>query len=211
MSVASEYILYLECDDQKGKFMDFESKWVALAITGDLKALTAIVKEYSPRIYNLAFRYMRNKEDAEDVLQESFMKMIHKINTYKGNSSLYSWLYRITTNTALEKLRKKHPEQFLLDMDTVDYGSHGSSSLVELPHYDKKDIMAVDFQAELNSLLNELNAKLRIVFILRDIEGNSVSETAQILNLSESNVKVRLMRARMFLKERLSANYLERV
>jgi RNA polymerase sigma-70 factor (ECF subfamily) len=124
---------------------------------------------------------------------------------------LYSWLYRITTNTALEKLRKKHPEQFLLDVDTVDYGSHGSSSLVELPHYDKKDIMAVDFQAELNSLLNELNAKLRIVFILRDIEGNSVSETAQILNLSESNVKVRLMRARMFLKEKLSVNYLERV
>lgn len=191
--------------------MDFESKWVALAISGDRKALTAIVEEYSPQIYNLAFRYMRNKEDAEDVLQESFLKMINKINAFQRKSSLYSWLYRITTNTALEKLRKKHPEQFLLDVDKVDYESHGTGSLIELPHFDKKDIMADDFQAELNSLLSELNAKLRIIFILRDIEGNSVKETAKILNLSESNVKVRLMRARMFLKEKLSASYLERV
>lgn len=191
--------------------MNFDAKWVDLAIGGDRKALTAIVEEYSPRIYNLAFRYMRNKEDAEDVLQESFLKMIQKINSFQGGSSLFSWLYRITTNTALEKLRKKHPEQFIVDVDTVNYESHGSGSLIELPFFDKKDIIALDFQAELNALLKELNAKLRVVFILRDIEGNSVSETAQILNLSESNVKIRLMRARMFLKEKLSIHYLERV
>jgi RNA polymerase sigma-70 factor (ECF subfamily) len=119
-------------------------------------------------------------------------------------------LYRIATNTALEKLRKKYPEQFEIELDTVDYHEHSGRKSFELPYFDEKDLQNSDLKIELNSAIKKLNAKLRIVFILRDIEGNSVKETAKILNLSEANVKVRLMRARMFLKENLEDYYKQR-
>ncbi len=89
-----------------------ESKWINRAIHGDQLALSEIVKEYSPRLYNFAFKIMRNKEDAEDILQDTFIKMIKNLKSFKQKSSLYSWLYKITTNTALEKLRKKIQKTF---------------------------------------------------------------------------------------------------
>ncbi|MBC8256236.1 MAG: RNA polymerase sigma factor [Candidatus Marinimicrobia bacterium] len=183
---------------------------IDLAKNGDNKSLSEIVNAYSPDIYSLSLRLMRNKHDAEDVLQETFLKMLNNISKFEGRSTLYSWLYRIATNTALEKLRKKVPEQFEIDLDSVDYSEHSNRKSIELPYFDEKDLQNSDLKKELNSALKKLNAKLRIIFILRDIEGNSVKETAKILNLSEANVKVRLMRARMFLKECLESYYNER-
>ncbi|HIB14582.1 MAG TPA: RNA polymerase sigma factor [Candidatus Marinimicrobia bacterium] len=183
---------------------------IELAKTGDNNSLSEIVNAYSPNIYSLSLKFMRNKHDAEDVLQETFLKMLNSIPKFEGRSTLYSWLYRIATNTALEKLRKKYPEQFEIELDTVDYHEHSGRKSFELPYFDEKDLDNSDLKIELNSAIKKLNAKLRIVFILRDIEGNSVKETAKILNLSEANVKVRLMRARMFLKENLEDYYKQR-
>ena len=183
---------------------------IELAKTGDNNSLSEIVNAYSPNIYSLSLKFMRNKHDAEDVLQETFLKMLNSISKFEGRSTLYSWLYRIATNTALEKLRKKYPEQFEIELDNVDYHEHSGRKSFELPYFDEKDLQNSDLKIELNSAIKKLNAKLRIVFILRDIEGNSVKETAKILNLSEANVKVRLMRARMFLKENLEDYYKQR-
>ena len=183
---------------------------IELAKTGDNNSLSEIVNAYSPNIYSLSLKFMRNKHDAEDVLQETFLKMLNSISKFEGRSTLYSWLYRIATNTALEKLRKKYPEQFEIELDTVDYHEHSGRKSFELPYFDEKDLQNSDLKIELNSAIKKLNAKLRIVFILRDIEGNSVKETAKILNLSEANVKIRLMRARMFLKENLEDYYKQR-
>ncbi len=183
---------------------------IELAKTGDKNSLSEIVNTYSPNIYSLSLKFMRNKHDAEDVLQETFLKMLNSISKFEGRSTLYSWLYRIATNTALEKLRKKYPEQFEIELDTVDYHEHSGRKSFELPYFDEKDLQNSDLKIELNSAIKKLNAKLRIVFILRDIEGNSVKETAKILNLSEANVKIRLMRARMFLKENLEDYYKQR-
>jgi len=183
---------------------------IELAKTGDNNSLSEIVNAYSPNIYSLSLKFMRNKHDAEDVLQETFLKMLNSISKFEGRSTLYSWLYRIATNTALEKLRKKYPKQFEIELDTVDYHEHSGRKSFELPYFDEKDLDNSDLKIELNSAIKKLNAKLRIVFILRDIEGNSVKETAKILNLSEANVKVRLMRARMFLKENLEDYYKQR-
>ncbi|HIK87248.1 MAG TPA: RNA polymerase sigma factor [Alphaproteobacteria bacterium] len=183
---------------------------IELAKTGDNNSLSEIVNTYSPNIYSLSLKFMRNKHDAEDVLQETFLKMLNSISKFEGRSTLYSWLYRIATNTALEKLRKKYPEQFEIELDTVDYHEHSGRKSFELPYFDEKDLDNSDLKIELNSAIKKLNAKLRIVFILRDIEGNSVKETAKILNLSEANVKIRLMRARMFLKENLEDYYKQR-
>ena len=183
---------------------------IELAKTGDNNSLSEIVNAYSPNIYSLSLKFMRNKHDAEDVLQETFLKMLNSISKFEGRSTLYSWLYRIATNTALEKLRKKYPEQFEIELDTVDYHEHSGRKSFELPYFDEKDLDNSDLKIELNSAIKKLNVKLRIVFILRDIEGNSVKETAKILNLSEANVKIRLMRARMFLKENLEDYYKQR-
>ena len=183
---------------------------IELAKTGDNNSLSEIVNAYSPNIYSLSLKFMRNKHDAEDVLQETFLKMLNSIPKFEGRSTLYSWLYRIATNTALEKLRKKYPEQFEIELDTVDYHEHSGRKSFELPYFDEKDLDNSDLKIELNSAIKKLNVKLRIVFILRDIEGNSVKETAKILNLSEANVKIRLMRARMFLKENLEDYYKQR-
>jgi RNA polymerase sigma-70 factor (ECF subfamily) len=183
---------------------------IELAKTGDKNSLSEIVNTCSPNIYSLSLKFMRNKHDAEDVLQETFLKMLNSISKFEGRSTLYSWLYRIATNTALEKLRKKYPEQFEIELDTVDYHEHSGRKSFELPYFDEKDLDNSDLKIELNSAIKKLNAKLRIVFILRDIEGNSVKETAKILNLSEANVKIRLMRARMFLKENLEDYYKQR-
>ena len=84
-----------------------EEKQIAAAQKGDKKAISQLVNKYSPRIYAIAFRLMQNEEDAEDVLQETFIIMIKKLNTFQGKSTLYTWLYRVATNVALGKLRKK--------------------------------------------------------------------------------------------------------
>ncbi|MBC8196511.1 MAG: sigma-70 family RNA polymerase sigma factor [Candidatus Marinimicrobia bacterium] len=184
---------------------------IQLAKSGDKKSLSIIINVYSEKLYGLSFKFMRNREDAEDVLQETFLKMINKINVFKGDSTLYSWLYRITVNTALEKLRKHHPSHFDVNLDKVDYNQHDEMPSFEIPYLEKKDLKDLDFRNELNVLLKKMNSKLRVIFILRDIEGNSVQDTAKILNLSETNVKVRLMRARMFLKENLTDYFRERI
>jgi RNA polymerase sigma-70 factor, ECF subfamily len=184
---------------------------IELAKQGDKNSLSIIINQYSDKLYTLSFKFMRNKEDAEDVLQEAFLKMINKISLFKGQSTLYSWLYRITINTALEKLRKHHPEHFDVNLDKVNYDQHDEMTSFEIPSLDKKDLKDLDFRNELNILLKKMNSKLRVIFILRDIEGNSVQDTAKILNLSDTNVKVRLMRARMFLKENLTDYFREKV
>ena len=178
---------------------------------GDKNSLADIINSYSSKLYSLAFKLMRNREDAEDVLQETFLKMIKNINSFKGQSSIYSWLYRITLNTALEKLKKKYPEHFEMNIDEIKDDEHGRIPSIIIPHMDKKDLKDSDFRNELNLLLKKMNCKLRIIFILKDIEGNSVQDTAKILNLSETNVKVCLMRARMYLKENLTEYYIDRV
>ncbi|NOZ08344.1 MAG: sigma-70 family RNA polymerase sigma factor [FCB group bacterium] len=179
-----------------------EFELIDLAKKGDHTALTALVKRYSPRIYNLGLRMMRAPEDAEDVLQETFLTMVKKIQTFKGQSSLYTWLYRIAMNISLEKLKDKHRTNITASIDDPLYENLGRFEPLDLPDKDKLD--AGQFRQYLDTAMEALNAKLRAVFILRDIEGQSIAETAKILGLTESNVKVRLMRARLILRDKLS-------
>jgi RNA polymerase sigma-70 factor (ECF subfamily) len=181
-----------------------EKTLVALAQKGDNKALTELVKSHSPKIYNLGLRMMRNEKDAEDVLQETFLTLVKKIHTFKGKSTLYTWLYRVAMNISLEKLKDKHHTQMAVSIDDPMYESLGSFEPMELPDFTDEKLSDEQFRSYLNKAMEDLNDKLRAVFVLRDIEGRSVAETAKILDLTESNVKVRLMRARLVLRDRLS-------
>ena len=181
-----------------------ETELVARAKKGDQKALTLIVKEYSDRLYTLLFRLLRTQEEAEDALQETFITMVEKLDTFRGHSGLYTWLYRIATNIALMRLRSSQKSSRLtIDENIVSENVH-EGSVTTFPVQPDKVFHNKELKDILDKAVESLPATYRAVFILRDIEELSVRETARILKITEDNVKTRLRRARIFLREELA-------
>lgn len=181
-----------------------ELELVERAKKGDQEALTEIVKTYSDRLYTLLMRLLRNSHEAEDVLQETFITMIEKISTYKGKSQLYTWLYRIATNYALMRLRKGQKlKRLSIDERVVSDEVHRGETSA-FPSQPDKELHSRETKEALDEAINNLTAPYRAVFVLRDIEQMSVRETARTLKITEDNVKTRLRRARIFLREQLS-------
>ena len=184
-----------------------ESEIIQKAKNGDKKALAELVSTYSERIYNLALRILRNREDAEDVLQETFLTVLQKLVTFDGRSNFFTWIYRIATNASLMKLRKKklvfaelpenpdmgprHEEQLFVDWS--------QDPLINIQNKEIKNIIEI--------AIGQISEIYRTVFILRDIEQLSIKDTSKILNISEENVKIRLRRARLFLRDKISEYY----
>jgi RNA polymerase sigma-70 factor (ECF subfamily) len=188
-----------------------ESIVVRKAKKGDQQALAELVNRYSERIYNLALRILRNKEDAEDVLQETFMTVLEKISTFDERSGFFTWIYRIGTNASLMKLRrKKIASTEYLDHPDFERGREDKI----LQDWSQNPALRLDDQEVkkvLDRAINDLAEIYRTVFVLRDIEDLSIKDTARILAISEENVKIRLRRARIFLRDRLSEYFNERV
>jgi len=162
-----------------------------------------LVETHSERIYNLALRLTRNREDAEDVLQETFLVMMNKLNTFSGQSSLYTWLYRIATNIALGKLRTKKPVDDSVSIHDPRFEARRKVDWQSWSPNLEQELNETEFQECLQQAIAQLPDHYRAVFVLRDLEGFSIKEAARILQLKESNVKVRLMRARLFLRDQL--------
>ena len=181
-----------------------ESTLIASAQKGDKKSVSLLVNKYSSRIYAVAFRLMQNEEDAEDVLQETFIIMLNKLGTFEGKSSLYTWLYRVATNVALGKLRKKKNVDDSRSFDKIEFENISSLELADWPDHLEENFDTDEFRKCLQKAMNELPDHYRTVFILRDLEGHSTRNTAKILEISEANVKVRLMRARLYLRDQLA-------
>jgi RNA polymerase sigma-70 factor, ECF subfamily len=162
------------------------------------------VGRYERKIFRLAQNITQNKEDAEDVMQEAFLKSYQHLEEFQGNSRFYTWLVRIAVNQALMKLRKRRPNQVSLDED-VDTGEDTIPRDVEDWGPSPEDRYE---QSELGDILNttiaELDPPFRIVFQLRDIEELSTEETAEALGLSIPAVKSRLLRARLKLRQKLN-------
>ena len=184
---------------------------VEKAKNGDKRALSQLVNTYSGRIYNLALRILRNKEDAEDILQETFLTVVEKLHTFDGRSGFFTWIYRIATNASLMKLRKK--KIIFQDIsDDSDYAeSIESRVFVDWTQDPSINIYDEEVKKKINEAINKLSEIYRSVFVLRDIEGLSIKETSAILNITEENVKIRLRRARQYLRDILSDYFEERV
>ena len=172
-------------------------------IQRDRKEYAALVDSYSDRIYRLAVRMTGDEQDAEDVLQETFIKVFNNIEGFKGLSSLSTWIYRIAMNEALMLLRKHKPDGYSLDEsnDDEDITPRQVQSWDALP---EQTMMSTEITTHLRKATTRLPETLRSVFLLRDSEQLSVKETAEALNISESAVKVRLLRARLKLREYLN-------
>ncbi len=173
---------------------------------GDRAEFAKLVDIYSSKIYQLALRILGNQGDAEDVLQETFLKVYRSIARFEGRSSILTWLYRIATNEALMIIRKRKP-QVSLDLE----GENDRGDTISEPYHfvdwcclPEKDLQSAEAKLHMREAIQRLSSALQAVFILRDIEGFSVKKTAEILEITEGAVKTRLLRARLRLREDLS-------
>jgi RNA polymerase sigma-70 factor, ECF subfamily len=175
---------------------------------GDPEEVGRFVEANSQAVYRLALRMLGDAQDAEDVLQETFVKALRGLKTFEGRSSLSTWLFRIATNEALMLLRKKKPDTISIDEEREDdEGSPEPVQLVDWCCMPESELLSDESKRHMEVAIQKLSPALRAVFELRDIEGLSVKETADILNVTESVVKTRLLRARLKLREDLSAYF----
>jgi RNA polymerase sigma-70 factor (ECF subfamily) len=181
--------------------------------SGDRNALAQFVEAYSAQIYQLALKMLNNTQDAEDVLQNTFLKAFQHIDGFEGRSSLSTWLYRIAANEALMMIRKRRPEITEADGRMMDGEGEEitPTEFIDWGLLPEEELLSGESKDRLDQAVQNLPEKLRIVFLLRDIEGLSIKETAQSLELSEAVVKTRLLRARLRLREALAAYYRERL
>lgn len=180
-------------------------------IAQDRDELARFVEIYSPRVYRLGIRIVNNEQDAEDVLQETFIKAIRALPSFEGRSSISTWLYRIATNEALMLLRKHTPEMVSLDAPAEeDDEEQEALQVVDWTNQPETELSAREVRQQINRAVSKLPLGQREVFALREVEGMSVKETADILNVSESVVKTRLLRARMHLRQVLNDYFIER-
>ena len=179
------------------------------AETRDEAAFDEIVSRYSDRIYGFALRITRNASDAEEVFQEVFLTLTKKLDTFRGESKFSSWLYRVTANASYMYLRsqKKHESNISLE-NYYPYDEKGTlmGRIMDKDWSSRPDIMIFSKEALkiIDDSINELPESYRAVFHLRDIEGLSNEEVANILEITIPTVKSRLHRGRLFLRDKLS-------
>jgi RNA polymerase sigma-70 factor (ECF subfamily) len=185
-----------------------ESALVARAKSGDVNAFSELVTHYERRVFRMAKQITQNDDDAEDVLQETFLKAYTHLDNFQGNSKFYTWLVRIAVNEALMKLRKRRSDKTVPLDEPINTGE--DEMVREIAVWDENPEESYS-REELSSVLNEaiesLKPAYRTVFVLRDIEELSIEETAEALNLSISAVKSRLLRARLQLREKLTRQF----
>jgi RNA polymerase sigma-70 factor, ECF subfamily len=182
-----------------------EEELVAAAKSGRQDAFAQIVEQHSGTVYNLALRLMKDPHEAEEVLQETFISAFRALAKFEGRSQLSTWLYRIGYNAALMRLRKRQTPTESLDEPLItESGEQLPRELVDWGSIPDDLLLNAELRTVLNAALDTLPESLRSIFVLRDIEGLSTAEAAEALGLTETNAKVRLHRARLALRERLT-------
>lgn len=185
--------------------VDQESFSLQALRSGDRTEYARLVDTYYQVIYRLALKMLGNPQDAEDILQETFIKVFKHLEKFDGRSSLSTWIYRIAVNEALMFLRKKHPEFVSIDQPTEgEEGEQEPLQIVDWCCLPETELMSGEAKAHLDKAITSLLPSLRAVFVLRDIQGLSTRETGEVLSISEMAVKTRLSRARLRLRELLS-------
>ena len=186
-----------------------DAELVRRAKAGDLRAFEELVTRHERRVYTLALRILQNPHDAEDVTQQAFISSLEHLAGFREEASFATWLNRIATHAALKIIRKQRG----LDTISLEAATEPQEDYDSIPHPEfiadwkqspEQLVERNETRRLLDDALAQLDEKHRLVFVLRDVEGSSVRETAEALGLSEANVKVRLLRARLQLREQLT-------
>jgi RNA polymerase sigma-70 factor, ECF subfamily len=189
-----------------------EASLVAQARSGDTGAFNELTERYQRNIFRLAQNITQNREDAEDVLQETFLKAYEHLPDFHGDSKFYTWVVRIAVNEALMKLRKRKWDKTVWLDEPVQTGEDTVAREIAVwednpeQRYSKEELHEI-----LDKAVNGLAPPYRTVFVLRDMEGLSTEETAEALELSVPAVKSRLLRARLQLRDKLTAFFKKKV
>jgi len=182
---------------------------VRRAQAGELDAFEMLTTRHEQRVYSLAMRMLRQEQDAEDVTQQTFLSALENLDGFRGEASFSTWLLRIASHAALKVIRKRKGLETVSLEEATEASEHSDS--VPHPEYiadwrqsPEQLVQKREIQRLLNEALARLDEKHRLVFLLRDVEGLSIKETADTLGFSEANTKVRLLRARLQLREQLT-------
>jgi len=186
-----------------------QSPSISALKSGDREEFVRLVDRFSAPIYRLAMKMLGNQQDAEDVLQNTFLNAFKHIHSFEERSSLSTWLYRIASNEALMMIRKRRPETTMADFspEKDEDEVYSPIQFVDWCCLPEDEFLSSEARLALDRAIQRLPDKLRIVFILRDLDGLSIDETSQVLDLSQTAVKTRLLRARLNLREQLSSYY----
>ena len=183
---------------------DDEHLLVAAAKRGDAAAFEELVNRYENKIFRLTSNITGNHEDAEDAMQEAFLKAYAHLNNFQGDSRFYTWLVRIAANEALMRLRKRRPGQVSLDEPIESESDLIPRELEDWKPNPEREYAETEMQKILADVIEKLEPDYRIVLVLRDLEELSTQETADTLGISETAVKSRLLRARLKLRDKLN-------
>ena len=184
---------------------------VQSAKAGDVSAFEELVKRYDRNVFRIAQHITQNREDAEDVVQDAFLKAYSNLHQFQGQSKFYTWLVRIAVNEALMKLRRRRPERMVsLDEDVKTEDDSLPREVADWSPNPEQQYTQAELRELLTKTIQGLPATFRTVFVLRDVEGLSTEETAEALELSVPAVKSRLLRARLQLRERLNRYFQRR-
>jgi RNA polymerase sigma-70 factor, ECF subfamily len=176
----------------------------------DQAAVSDLADRYSARIRQLALRYVRNPEDADEVLQDVLLKVYQKIEAFRGDSALSSWIYRITFNTAMSRLRSLKASRAIdasRDAGWTDRAGGEQASLREIPDWSSladDEVMRAELREKLVRELGQLPPIYRVPVLLRDVHGLSTEEASAVLHVKDQTLKSRLHRGRMILRDRLA-------
>ncbi len=188
-----------------------DENFVDLLISGDRQAFSDLIEQSSAKIYSLGLRMLGNEQDAEDMLQETYLKALKALPNFEKRSSINTWLFRIAANEALMLLRKRKSGISTVDIDRGDEEEEAPFEFLDWCCLPEQELVSAETRTMLNKAADQLSPALRIVFQLRDVDGFSGQETAEILGISEDAVKTRLVRARLKLREELSVYFRERM
>jgi RNA polymerase sigma-70 factor, ECF subfamily len=178
--------------------------------SGDYDAFSDMVNRYEGKVYRLAIRMLRNQEDAEDALQETFLQVYRGVKDFEGRSSFSTWLFRLATNVCLMKIRSRkiEPSKLLpLEDYTPQHEKDKNPQLQEWPEKPEEILLNKESREKMLEALDKLAPEYRAVFVLRDIEGFTNAETGEALGISVAAVKSRLHRARLHLREKLTVYF----
>lgn len=184
----------------------------------DFEAFEVLVERYQDKVYRLAYRFMRNETEAKEIVQETLLSVWRKLDGFKGDSQFSSWLYRVTANAALMRLRtqRRHPEVSTEELDPsfLDRGGPAYGQVTSpgenWARRPDDELQSEELRTQLQRAIDDLPEIYRTVFLIRDVDGFSTEETAEALDISVPTVKTRLHRARVALREAI-AKYFDKV
>lgn len=186
-----------------------EAALIERAKAGDRGAQAAIVRKYEQMVYNVALRLTGNAEEAEGVMQETFIKVLEALPSFRGDAQLGTWIYRIATNFALMQLRRRKTPMYSLDEYNLDESRDLAAFNRSLADNPEALVLNAELRQVMEEAIDALPPKYKTAFVLKDLEGLSLQQIADMLALNVATVKTHIHRARLFLRDRL-ADYVER-